>query len=111
MRTFRYRLIGTNIRNRLPSALDGKSVEENPDPRLRDAYLKIYNSVCDTKSPMTLPISVIEKKRPVELMTCIWPLAKNGRDVDMLLCCREEIDEDDDRWSKIAQTLSQFSKI
>ncbi len=88
------RLLGSNIQDRVGSALTNRDLDEFPETDSLYMMRMAYREVLKSKEPLAYPSHFKEgdKRRP--FICCIWPLSSNGEEVDMLLCCREQLDEE-----------------
>jgi hypothetical protein len=90
---FRIRVAASNVEARFDRALTGIYLEDLPEPESARLWDKVYRTVLATGQPQSFVGEVVEDEVARLYRATIWPLASNHRDVDMLLCCREPLDE------------------
>ncbi|MDX1574813.1 MAG: PAS domain-containing protein [Kiloniellales bacterium] len=90
---FRFRVAASNVEARFDRALTGTYIEDLPEPESARLWDKVYRTVLATGRPQTFVGVIVEDEVPRLYRATIWPLASNHRDIDMLLCCREPVDE------------------
>ncbi len=82
---FRYRLIGTNIVQPPAMDMNGRYVDEHPDPEFRKQALSVYTQVATTGRPLSIRHDALMDKRVRRHLTLLLPLASDGITVDMVL--------------------------
>ncbi len=82
---FRYRLIGTNLVDRLHVEMSGRRLDEHPDPSFRVFAHRVYRRVAEGGVPIVLRQSAVVDNRPRFYEVVLLPLAADGRTVDMVL--------------------------
>lgn len=94
---FRIRVVASNVEARFDRALTGTFLDDLPEPESARLWDKVYRTVLATGKPQSFVGEVVENGATRMYRAAIWPLASNHRDIDMLLCCREPLDEADRR--------------
>ncbi len=90
---FRHRLVGTAFRGLLGFEATGVWVEEWPIDAQRDAMQKYYASVLDQAAISGIRHSIRFDQDHVSLEVLHVPLARNGRDIDMLFTLTSPVKE------------------
>lgn len=84
--TFRIRLHGTNLSERVRFDLTGKMLDEMPQAEFRELTQKSFTRVVQTKEPLhAYRDGVLDNRRRV-YETLILPLSSDGENVDRILC-------------------------
>ena len=86
---FRFRLIGSNIQARFLVDLRDIYVDQFPEPENAGLFSTVYKGVLNTGQPQDFVGSCVEDGKDRLYRGRIWPLASDGKSIDMLLCCRE----------------------
>jgi hypothetical protein len=81
---FRYRLIGTNLVDRLHIEMTGRRLDTHPDPNFRALAQRVYRRVAEGM-PIVVRQSAVIDNRPRFYEVVLLPLAADGRTVDMVL--------------------------
>ncbi|WP_419902940.1 PAS domain-containing protein [Kiloniella sp.] len=91
---FKVRLLGSNIQERVGGSFTNRDIDDFPEQDSLNRMRIAYQDVLKTKEPVAYPsfFKVGEDYRA--FICCIWPLSNDGDNVDMLLCCREKITEE-----------------
>ncbi|MCZ4281508.1 PAS domain-containing protein [Kiloniella laminariae] len=92
---FRIRLLGSNIQARIGQSLTRKYLQEFPETGSLNKMLLAYRQVLNSCEPVAYPSFFLDSQQQLPFICCIWPLSSNGIDIDMLLCCRERIWDDE----------------
>ena len=69
--------------------------EDFPEPESACLWDKVYRKVIATGEPHSFVGDVREDGADRRYRARVWPLGGNRRDIDMLLCCREPVEEGD----------------
>lgn len=101
---FRIRVAASNVEARFDRALTGIYLEDLPEQESARLWDKVYRAVLATGRPQSFVGEVVEDEVPRRYRAVIWPLASNHRDIDMLLCCREPLDEAERRQPDTPET-------
>ena len=94
---FRFRVVASSIEARFDRALTGTYIHDLPEPDSARLWDKVYRTVLRTRQPQSFVTAVVEDEVKRKYRGKIWPLASNHRDIDMLLCCREPLEDTDRR--------------
>ncbi len=88
---YKVRLLGSNIQERIGSSFSNRNLDDFPEQGSLNKMRIAYREVLKTGEPLAYPsfFKYGEKEQP--FVCCIWPLSSDGKKVDMLLCCREQI--------------------
>ena len=82
---FRYRLVGSNLVTRIGFDPTGKLVEEHPEPEFRQAALKIYHQMIETRAPYQGRFDQPFDGRTRRFEVLLLPLSSDGEAIDMIL--------------------------
>ena len=105
---FTCRLMGSNIQSRLSIPMKGKNINEFPEEHLRKEFMQAYQIVAETAQPITYTKDNWDNKKSKPMTMCYWPFSNGGKEVDMILCCREFFVDRSSRWWAVSDTLNQF---
>lgn len=91
---FRFRLIASNVQARFEQSLTGTFVHDLPEPENARLFQAVYRSVLKSRSPQKYYGMVTDELDDYLFCAMIWPMASDGRNIDLLLCCREPVKND-----------------
>ena len=82
---FRYRLVGSNLSQRLHLDLTGRTVDEHPDPTFRRLAIDTYTDIARTGEPRAARRDQLMDGRLRHYQVLLLPLAADGRTVDKVM--------------------------
>lgn len=89
--SFKVRLLGSNIQSRIGSAFANRNLDDFPEKDSLSRMRSAYKEVITTKEPLAYPSFFRVGETELPFICCIWPLSSDGINIDMLLCCREQL--------------------
>jgi hypothetical protein len=89
---FRYRLIGTNIVQRVGLDLTGQFVDTHPEPQFREAALQRYRKVVETRAPLCGVRNQVFDGRTRRYEVLMLPLSSDGATIDMIIVAMKFLD-------------------
>ena len=89
--SFRYRLIGANVVARDGYDLTSKTLDDLPEPEYRERVRTTWLEVCETGAPVYYERELWLDHRMRCYAVVVMPLARNGREIDMLISVQREI--------------------
>jgi hypothetical protein len=88
---FRYRLFGANIVEHDGYDLTNKTLEEMPEPELREIVRETWTEVCENCTPVYYRRDMMLDHRSRRYEVVVMPLSGNGCDLDMLIAVRRQM--------------------
>lgn len=95
--SFRFRLVASDMTDRLGHLMAGKPLESCPKPQMREFLRSVYATVVTERQPWGGRGVCMLDQRVWRDETIVMPLAADGRSIDMLMSVRYAVESQRDR--------------